>query len=90
MPDLIVYLRTSPESVFERMKARMRGEECAVPLSYLKDLHKFYEGWIGVSSGICKIGPESSQTFCPVVVLDADLDGHSVISQFEWSVLPQL
>ena len=34
--DLIIYLRTEPEKALERVKARARGEENAIPLSYLQ------------------------------------------------------
>lgn len=42
--DLIVYLRTSPEVAFNRMRARNRKEESGAPLSYLQCLHEAYEG----------------------------------------------
>lgn len=41
--DLILYLRTDPAVVFERMQARGRSEEATVPLAYLSDLHDAYE-----------------------------------------------
>lgn len=44
--DLIVYLRTSPEVVYERMKKRGRSEESLVPLEYLRQLHELHENWL--------------------------------------------
>lgn len=44
--DLIVYLRTSPEVAYERIKKRARDEESCVPLEYLKDLHELHENWL--------------------------------------------
>lgn len=44
--DLIVYLRTSPEIVYERMKMRARSEEACVPFEYLKQLHDLHENWL--------------------------------------------
>lgn len=44
--DLIVYLRTSPEVVYERMKKRARSEEACVPLTYLQQLHELHENWL--------------------------------------------
>ena len=38
--DLIIYLKTTPEKVLERMNQRNRGEEAGVPLEYLRELHK--------------------------------------------------
>lgn len=63
--DLIVYLRTSPEVVYERMKARARSEESCVPLEYLKDLHDLHENWL-IHGNFFRPGQ--------VLVLDANLD----------------
>lgn len=41
-----VYLRTTPEVVYERIKKRARFEESNVPLKYLKDLHEAHENWL--------------------------------------------
>lgn len=41
-----VYLRTSPEIVYERMKKRARSEESCVPLKYLQELHELHENWL--------------------------------------------
>ena len=38
--DMIVYLRTTPEVAYQRMKARGRWEEEGAPFSYLKALHQ--------------------------------------------------
>ena len=38
--DLIVYLRTTPDVAFERMRSRGRKEESGAPLDYIKALHK--------------------------------------------------
>jgi deoxynucleoside kinase len=44
--DLIIYLRTTPDIVFERMQSRGRSEESTVPLQYLTELHETYEDWL--------------------------------------------
>lgn len=44
--DLIVYLRTAPEIVYERMMKRNRAEEKSVSLEYLKALHEIHEDWL--------------------------------------------
>ena len=44
--DMIVYLRTTPEVAYQRMRARGRWEEGQAPFSYLQALHK-------VSKSIC-------------------------------------
>ena len=88
IPDLIVYLRSSPESAFERMNSRMRGEESGVSLDYLTEIHDFFEGWLASTPGICKLGPDHIGRTCPVVVLNADLDAQRVLSQFDEKILP--
>uniref|UniRef100_A0A2A4ITE5 Deoxynucleoside kinase domain-containing protein n=2 Tax=Heliothis virescens TaxID=7102 RepID=A0A2A4ITE5_HELVI len=59
--DLIVYLRTTPEIVWERMMKRGRSEESEVPLDYLKQVHESYENWLS-----------SPDVGCEVLTIDAD------------------
>ena len=47
-PDAYIYLRTTPEKSFERMKKRSRGEEAEVPLNYLMLLHNKHEEWMEI------------------------------------------
>nr|XP_018915400.1 PREDICTED: deoxynucleoside kinase-like [Bemisia tabaci] len=63
--DLIVYLKTSPEVVYERMKARARQEEHTVSLEYLQKLHVLHENWL-----IHKTIPGAALP--PIVVVDAN------------------
>ncbi|XP_074646038.1 thymidine kinase 2, mitochondrial-like isoform X2 [Tubulanus polymorphus] len=44
--DLIVYLRTKPEVVYERIKKRGRLEEQSVSVEYLQTLHELHEDWL--------------------------------------------
>ena len=44
--DMIVYLQTTPDVVYKRMKSRGRAEEATVPLDYLASLHETYEDWL--------------------------------------------
>jgi len=44
--DLIVYLKTCPETAYERVKLRNRGEENLVSFQYIKDLHELHENWL--------------------------------------------
>ncbi|KAG6458200.1 hypothetical protein O3G_MSEX010732 [Manduca sexta] len=59
--DLIVYLRTSPQVVFDRMLKRGRAEESEVPLDYLQQVHESYEMWFN-----------SQDVGCEVLTIDAD------------------
>ncbi|ODN04972.1 Thymidine kinase 2, mitochondrial [Orchesella cincta] len=54
--DLLIYLRTSPETVFNRMNQRGREEESSVPFDYLKNLHETYEDWL-VKGKVGNFGP---------------------------------
>lgn len=45
-PDLIVYLRASPEFLLERVRQRGRDYERRITLDYLARLSEGYEGWI--------------------------------------------
>jgi len=62
--DLIVYLRTSPEVAYERLRQRGRKEESDVPMKYIEGLHQSYEEWLVQKSK----GPLPA----PVLILDAD------------------
>lgn len=44
--DAIIYLRTDPEVVYNRMQKRGRSEESTVPKAYLTSLHETYENWL--------------------------------------------
>ncbi|KAL7727317.1 hypothetical protein ACLKA6_008603 [Drosophila palustris] len=74
--DLIIYLRTTPEVVYERMKERARSEESCVPLKYLQELHELHEDWL-----IHQRRPQQ----CKVLVLDADLNLENIGSEYQRS-----
>ncbi|XP_034494665.1 thymidine kinase 2, mitochondrial isoform X3 [Ailuropoda melanoleuca] len=44
--DLIVYLRTTPETCYQRLRLRCREEETVIPLEYLNAIHHLYEEWL--------------------------------------------
>jgi len=60
-PDVMIYLRATPEICHERTKARGREEESGVPLDYLKRLHDEHEALV-----------EAMSRFTRVVVFDWD------------------
>jgi len=45
-PDKIIYIRTSPETCIERIKARGRKEEEGITIEYLRMLHDKHENWL--------------------------------------------
>lgn len=73
--DLIVYLRTTPETVYERMRERARKEENAVSLEYLKQIHQIHDDWL------------FHQTLftvpAPVIMLDGNKSLEEMVGQFE-------
>lgn len=60
-PTGIIYLRTSPEKCYERMKKRNREGEETVSLEYLRDIHKRHDEWL-------------INLPCPVLIVDNDAD----------------
>jgi len=62
--DLIVYLRTTPQVAYERLKKRGRKEEAGVPMEFIEGLHQSYEDWLIDKT----VGPLPA----PLLVLDAD------------------
>ncbi|KAF7282851.1 deoxynucleoside kinase-like [Rhynchophorus ferrugineus] len=64
--DLIVYLRTSPEIVYQRIMERNRPEEKLVSLEYIQSLHEIHEDWLN----------NKCLHHCPapVLIINADLD----------------
>ncbi|XP_072373915.1 thymidine kinase 2, mitochondrial isoform X3 [Scyliorhinus torazame] len=73
--DLIVYLQTSPETCYQRLKTRCRNEEKVIPLEYLDTLHQLYEDWL--------IKQTSFKVPAPVLVIPADHDRQKMMKQYE-------
>jgi len=73
--DLIVYLRTSPETAYERLKIRGRKEESGVPMEFINHLHQCYEDWLLTD----KFGPLPA----PVLVLDANQGMDEMLKIYE-------
>nr|XP_022903952.1 deoxynucleoside kinase-like isoform X1 [Onthophagus taurus] len=73
--DLIVYLRSTPEKVFERTKDRGRPEETGITLDYLKKLHEYHERWLTSNN------PKLNKI--PVWILDADKTLEDIREQYD-------
>ena len=68
-PNGFIYLRTTPEKCFSRLKKRARAEEEIIPLSYLESLHTKHEQWLIDKSAIASYLQNT-----PVLVLEADVE----------------
>uniref|UniRef100_A0A670ISG8 Thymidine kinase 2, mitochondrial n=2 Tax=Podarcis muralis TaxID=64176 RepID=A0A670ISG8_PODMU len=73
--DLIVYLQTSPETCYERLKRRCREEEKVIPMEYLAAIHQLYEEWL-IKQTMFKVPS-------PVLVLQADHDLQDMMEKYE-------
>ena len=83
VPDLIIYLRTLPSTVFRRVASRMRAEEAAVSLEYLTEVHEFYEGWLNTNSAAARSATDALFPKCPIVVINAEASAEHVVCEFE-------
>jgi len=54
-PDLMIYLRATPEACHERVRMRNRKEESSVPLDYLKRLHDEHDALADVMSRFTRV-----------------------------------
>lgn len=72
-PELIIYLRTSPHVVHERILRRGRNEERHIPISYIQELHELHDKWL--LGGECK---------SEVVVVDADASQDTLTTNMEY------
>jgi len=73
--DLIVYLRSTPEVVYERVKARGRPEEATLSFEYLQQLHRSHEQWL--------MSDDERFNTIPVLVLDADKALEDIVEQYK-------
>lgn len=68
-PDVIFYLRTTPETCHKRMQRRARSEESGVPLDYLKRLHTNHERAVEALAGFTRVVVLDWEEFLPVEVV---------------------
>lgn len=46
IPDIVIYLRSSPEKCLERIQIRNREEETGIDLDYLQRVNRLYDSWL--------------------------------------------
>ena len=54
-PDLILYLRASPDVTLARIQRRGRPCEQGVPRDFIVALHEAYERWLGQATALCPV-----------------------------------
>ena len=62
-PSAYIYLKTEPETCFERIKKRSRNEETTISLDYLSKLHDKHEQWMSYE-----------RKYMPVLTIDVRKD----------------
>jgi deoxyadenosine/deoxycytidine kinase len=60
-PDVIIYLRASPQFLLDRIRSRGRDFEQGITLEYLAGLHEAYEDWV-----------ERASASLPFLIIDAE------------------
>ena len=70
-PDLYIYLKTTPETCFTRLKKRSRNEETGVSLEYLTQLHQRHEKWL--NNGVSE----------KVITIDANIEFETDLKRFD-------
>ncbi|MCL4361452.1 deoxynucleoside kinase [Candidatus Dependentiae bacterium] len=66
-PSGFIYLRTEPETCYQRILKRSRSEEASISLDYIKDLHQKHENWL-----VNKIDIPKNLANIPVLIIDCD------------------
>lgn len=72
--DLIIYLQTTPEIAYSRLKQRQRVEEHNIEFEHIKDLHNLHENWL-----VQEQFPRPS----PVLILNANKDFKDMVYDVE-------
>jgi deoxyadenosine/deoxycytidine kinase len=61
-PDLILYLRATPDTTIERIRQRGRTCEQGVPRDFIVALHEAYEAWLGRATALCPVETIDTET----------------------------
>jgi deoxyadenosine/deoxycytidine kinase len=75
-PKGFIYLKTTPETCYNRITKRKRHEEAEIPLSYLESLHQKHEDWL-----INKKELATHLQLVPVLTLECDNDFEKSIEE---------
>ncbi|CAG0880292.1 unnamed protein product [Cyprideis torosa] len=89
-PDLIIYLRVTPDVAYERIMNRGRSEESGISLQMLETLHELHEKWLNPAGENLKLnvlqklklGGCSGDAKIPILILDANRNCDGMVDQF--------
>jgi len=70
-PDVVIYIRTNPETSMERMKKRARQCEDEVPLDYLQAVHQKYEDIFNTTEYLARTYTVSDKK-CKIIIVDGN------------------
>jgi deoxyadenosine/deoxycytidine kinase len=93
MPHALVYLRSTPELCFERIKVRGRFGEEGITLKYLQDLNKVHEEWIDCYSANDESVDEISckkvcrQKWVKPLILDVSAEEYNSSEKVAYAIL---
>lgn len=93
-PTIVFYLRSSPDVLLNRIKARNRGEEREIDQAYLQILHRAHEDWIYnrgdrldirafYESSLRMYDAEMSDSDLPIIYLNAELPLKDMQCEYE-------
>ena len=73
----IIYLNTSPQVSYERIKTRNRKEEDIIPKKYIEEVHNYHEKWLNNSClNVCRLNCtkdfESDKSFQKILIDDIE------------------
>jgi deoxyadenosine/deoxycytidine kinase len=68
----IIYLQTTPETSYQRLRLRNRSEESSVSLDYITQIHNLYEKWL-------VLDPEHSLEGTKIRIINQNLALHELI-----------
>lgn len=72
--NTIIYLRTTPEIAYQRMKQRDREVERNIPKTYLETLNELYDSWLLYAA---------SEQPKKIIILNGNLPIDEIIAQLE-------
>lgn len=72
-PDLIIYLRATPDLAMERLKKRNRKEEKSIPYKYLAQIHSLYDKWLFNEDAGVKVIPINANQSTEAMLRDLNI-----------------